>query len=157
MSSLKRIVQNTYLHLALRLFLGVTFIVSAVSKLPMQTRFIDVVKDYHMLPDSLAAVYGAALPWLELLIGVYLLLGILLRPSALVTLLISLTFMVANIGAIVKGMEHCGTCFGEWFPLAAPVALSLDMVIMASAVVLLVYGYKMQKLGVDDYFKKRII
>jgi uncharacterized membrane protein YphA (DoxX/SURF4 family) len=157
MSKLKRLVQNAYFHLALRLFLGATFIVSAVSKLPMQTRFIDVVKDYHMLPDPLAAAYGAALPWLELLIGVYLLLGILLRPSALAALLISATFMVANIGAIIKGMEHCGTCFGESFPLAAPAALALDLIMIAAAVMLLVFGHKKQKLGIDDYFEKRRI
>jgi len=147
--------QNAYLHLALRLFLGATFIVSSVSKLPMQTRFVDVVKEYHMLPDSLAYAYGAALPWLELLIGVYLLLGVLLRTNALATLLIAATFMVANIGAIAQGKEQCGTCFGEAFPLAAPAALALDCIIIAAAAVLLVYGYREQKFSVKEFFVRR--
>jgi uncharacterized membrane protein YphA (DoxX/SURF4 family) len=155
MKGLTGFLQNAYLHLALRLFLGATFIASAVTKLPMQTRFIDVVKDYHMLPDSLAYAYGAALPWLELLIGVYLLLGVLLRINALATLLIAATFMVANIGAIVKGMEHCGTCFGESFLLPTPAALIFDCFIIAAAVVLLIYGYRTQKLSVEEFFIRR--
>lgn len=155
MKCFKGFMQNAYLHLALRLFLGATFIVSSVSKLPMQTRFVDVVKEYHMLPDSLAYAYGAALPWLELLIGVYLLLGVLLRTNALATLLIAATFMVANIGAIAQGKEQCGTCFGEAFPLAAPAALALDCIIIAAAAVLLVYGYREQKFSVKEFFVRR--
>ena len=155
MMRFKGFLQNVYLHLALRLFLGATFIVSAVSKLPMQTRFIDVVKEYHMLPDSLAYAYGATLPWLELLVGVYLLLGVLLRINAIAVLLMAATFMVANIGAIVKGIEHCGTCFGESFPLTVPAALALDCIIIAAAVVLLVYGYREQKFSVEEFFIRR--
>ena len=155
MKGLTGLLKNAYTHLGLRIFLGVTFIVSAVTKLPMQTDFIDMVKGYNMLPDCLASVYGAALPWLELLIGVFLLLGILVRFGALGTLLISATFMVANIGAIVQGKENCGTCFGEAFPLAAPAALALDCVMIAAAVVLLIYGYREQKLSVDEFFIRR--
>lgn len=155
MRGLTGLLKNAYLQLALRLFMGVTFIVSAVTKLPMRTDFIDMVKGYNMLPDSLASAYGAALPWLELLIGVFLVLGILVRFGALGSLLISATFMVANIGAIVQGKEQCGTCFGEAFPLAAPAALGLDCVMMAAAVVLLVYGYREQKLSVDEFFLRR--
>lgn len=155
MKVLPVLLKNAYMHLGLRLFLGVTFIVSAVTKLPMRTDFIDMVKGYNMLPDSLASAYGAALPWLELLIGVFLVLGILVRFGALGTLLISATFMVANIGAIVQGKEQCGTCFGEAFPLAAPAALALDCVMIAAALVLLIYGYREQKLSVDEFFLRR--
>mgnify|MGYP001766384123 CR=1 FL=1 len=155
MKKLASILKHSYLHLALRLFLGVTFLVSAISKLPMQIRFIDAVKEYHMLPDSLAYAYGAVLPWLELLIGVFLILGVLLRINALATLLIAATFMVANIGAIVQGKENCGTCFGEAFPLATPAALALDCVVIAAALVLLIYGYREQKFSVDEFFIRR--
>jgi uncharacterized membrane protein YphA (DoxX/SURF4 family) len=155
MKVLPVLLKNAYMHLGLRLFLGVTFIVSAVTKLPMRTDFIDMVKGYNMLPDSLASAYGVALPWLELSIGVFLVLGILVRFGALGTLLISATFMVANIGAIVQGQEQCGTCFGEAFPLAAPAALALDCVMIAAALVLLIYGYREQKLSVDEFFLRR--
>jgi len=155
MKKIALILQNSYLHLALRLFLGATFIASAVAKLPMQERFIDVVKDYHMLPDFLAYAYGSVLPWLELLLGVYILLGMMIKQSSFTIILIGATFMVANIGAIAKGMEHCGTCFGESFPLSAPAALALDFIIIIAAVVLLVHGHRMQRLSVDEFFKRR--
>ena len=155
MKKITMILRNSYLHLALRLFLGATFIASAVAKLPMQERFIDVVKDYHMLPDFLASFYGSVLPWLELLLGVYILLGMLIKQTSFTIILIGATFMVANIGAIAKGMEHCGTCFGEAFPLSAPAALALDFIIIIAAVVLLVHGHRAQRLSVDEFFKRR--
>ncbi len=155
MKKISLILQNSYLHLALRLFLGATFIASAVAKLPMQDRFIDVVKDYHMLPDFLASFYGTALPWLELLLGVYVLLGMMIKPTSFTLVLIGATFMVANIGSIAKGMEYCGTCFGESFPLAAPAALALDFIIIIAAVVLLVHGHRAQRFSVDGYFERR--
>lgn len=154
MKKITMILRNSYLHLALRLFLGSTFIASAVAKLPMQERFIDVVKDYHMLPDFLASFYGSVLPWLELLLGVYILLGMMIKQSSFTIILIAATFMVANIGAISKGMEHCGTCFGEAFPLSAPAALALDFIVIIAAVVLLVHGHRAQKLSVDEWFRR---
>jgi uncharacterized membrane protein YphA (DoxX/SURF4 family) len=157
MKRISLLMQNSYLHLALRLFLGATFIVSAVAKLPMQDRFIDVVKDYHMLPGFLASFYGSVLPWLELLLGVYILLGMMIKQTSFTLILIGATFMVANIGAIAKGMEHCGTCFGEAFPLSAPVALALDFIVIIAAVVLLVHGHRARKLSVDGYFERRAV
>jgi uncharacterized membrane protein YphA (DoxX/SURF4 family) len=157
MKKITMILRNSYLHLALRLFLGATFIASAVAKLPMQERFIDVVKDYHMLPNFLASFYGSVLPWLELLLGVYILLGMMIKQSSFTIILIAATFMVANIGAIAKGMEHCGTCFGEAFPLSAPAALALDFIVIIAAVVLLVHGHRARKLSVDGYFENRTV
>ncbi len=155
MKRITLILHNAYLHLALRLFLGATFIASAVSKLPMQTRFIDVVKDYHLLPDSLAFAYGAVLPWLELLIGAYFLLGILLRINAIATLLVGATFLIANISAIVKGMETCGSCFGEAFPLSAGHALAFDCFILPAAVILLTVKVDAMILSLDGWFAAR--
>lgn len=155
MKRITLILHGAYLHLALRLFLGATFIASAASKLPMQTRFVDVVKEYHLLPDPLAFAYGSTLPWLELLIGAYFLLGILSRINAVATLLVGATFLVANISAMVKGMETCGSCFGEAFPLSASHALVFDGFILLAAVILLTVKADAMILSLDGWFAAR--
>ncbi len=149
------VLRNSYLVMVLRLFVGATFVFSAVTKLPLQSRFVEIVQSYHLLPYSLATAYGIALPWIELLIGAYLLLGVLLKPSAFATLLIGLSFMIANVTAIVRGELYCGSCFGESIPLSAFHALTLDCFLMLAALLLLLAGSNSQLLSLEGWFARR--
>ena len=65
------------------------------------------------------------------MVGGYLLLGTLLQPSAVATIPIGITFMVANVSAIIQEEEHCGSCFGEAVPLSVSQALTLDIFIVS--------------------------
>lgn len=149
------VLRNSYLLVALRLFAGATLFFSAVTKLPLQSRFVEVVQSYHLLPGPLATAYGLALPWVELLIGAYLLLGILLKPSAFATLLIGLSFMIANVTAIVRGELYCGSCFGESIPLSAYQALTLDCFLMLAALLLLLVGSSTQLVSLEGWLARR--
>lgn len=146
--------RNSYLILVLRLFVGATFIFSAVTKLPIQSQFVEIVKSYHLLPDPLATAYGIALPWIELLIGVYLLLGVLLKPSAFITILIGISFLIANVSAIVRGEQYCGSCFGESISLPASLALTLDLLIMIAALLLLLARSNRQLFSLEGWFAR---
>ena len=145
---------KSYLFLLLRLLVGATFVFASVTKLPEHSLFVAVVKGYHLLPDSLATAYALALPWAELLIGVYLILGILLRPSAVVTILIGISFLVANISAIVQGEQYCGGCFGEAIFLSVWQALVIDIFILAAALLLL-FARDGKRFGFDSWFARR--
>ncbi|MBT4510718.1 MAG: DoxX family membrane protein [Chloroflexi bacterium] len=131
------LISNSYLNLTLRLLLGVTFIVSAVSKLPDHTKFVEIVKDQDLLPDVLVTVFGNALPWIELVVGVYLLFGILRRPSALVTLLMAISFMIANVNSLINDKDKCGSCFGDTVTLTVAQSITIDIFIFIAALVLL--------------------
>ncbi len=137
---MKAILTNKYASLVCRLSLGIVFVVSAVSKLPKHSVFVEIVKDYDLLPDFLAVIYGNVLPWVELIVGVYLLAGILVRQSAVVAVLMGLSFMVANISSIVSGDSQCGSCFGETFTLPLWMAATLDVYILIAAAVLVVFA-----------------
>lgn len=146
---------NGWFQLGLRLFVGGIFLFSAVSKLPHHTEFEGIVKDYNLLPGALATAYANALPWVELFIGVYLVLGVLVRPSALVSLLTGISFMVANISAMVRGDEHCGDCFGDVWTLAPWESLTIDVFLLAVAIVILLNRKGSSSLGLDGLFPGR--
>lgn len=129
--------QNVWLHLGLRLALGGVFIASAVSKFPHHTEFEGIVKDYDLLPDALATAYANALPWVEMLVGIYLLSGVLIRPAALVSVLMGISFMIANITALVQDRAHCGSCFGDVWTLAVWQAIAIDCGVLIAAMLLL--------------------
>ena len=120
---LSALISNPYSNLGLRLFIGVIFLLSATSKLPHHVEFEAVVKEYEILPDVLASAYANALPWVELLVGVYLITGVLMKTGAILTLLMGISFMVANIKSIVQGEALCGDCFGEVWSLPVEQAI----------------------------------
>lgn len=144
-----------YISLLIRLLIGGIFIVSSITKLPLQSRFVEVVQSYQLLPDILAAAYGFALPWIELLVGCYLVLGILVKPAVFVTVLMSISFLVANISSIIRGDSYCPNCFGELMPLTVVQAITIDVLVIIGAVILLLITGKMGVFSFDSWYLKR--
>ena len=145
---------NRYLALILRLILGIMFIVSAQSKLPHHSEFVIIVKDYELLPAWLASAYGNALPWIELLVGVYLVMGILTRLSAIICFLNGISFMVANITAIIRDHESCGSCFGDLVILPVYQAIIIDVLVLIASAILIFLPLKNHIFSLDSLFKK---
>jgi len=149
------VLERVNLAVLLRLLVGGTFVFSGATKLLSHSQFVDTVDSYHILPHSLATAYGVTLPWVELVIGAYLVLGILIRPSALVVLLMGISFMVANVRAIFSGEEYCGSCFGEAVIFPAWQSLIVDILIMIAAIYLLAVGSGKGMWGFDSWFAQR--
>lgn len=135
-----------------RLALGGALFFSGANKLPMHSEFVNLVNSYHLLPVWMGTVYATILPWVELLIGAYLILGILIRPSAIVAALMAVSFMVANISSIIRGDDQCLSCFGEAFSLSPWQSLIIDGVIVIIAMYLMTVGHKKQFLSFDAWF-----
>lgn len=146
---------NRYLALILRLILGIMFIVSAQSKLPHHSEFVIIVKDYDLLPGWLAGAYGNALPWIELLVGVYLVMAILTRLSAIICFLNGISFMIANITAVVRGHESCGSCFGELIILPVYQAIIIDVLVLIASAILIFYPPENHIFSLESLFKKK--
>jgi len=72
-----------YLTVGFRVFLATVFVVAGGSKVLHPWVFVHTVESYHMLPDTLARPFGLGLPWIEVLLGLYLLLGLFIRITRL--------------------------------------------------------------------------
>ena len=132
---------NRYLLLVLRLVIGLTLIFSAAGALPHQAEFVSAVQGHGLLPGLLANVYGSVLPWLEMLIGALLVVGLFTRFAAGVTLLMVISFLVANGTSVYHSVKNwsasCG-CF-HWVTVRTGDALIIDIVLMVFAVLLLLH------------------
>ncbi|HEY8285171.1 MAG TPA: MauE/DoxX family redox-associated membrane protein [Chloroflexota bacterium] len=100
--------RSRYLALAFRLFLAVVFLIAGGSKLAHANLFVDTVKGYKMLPGSLVRPFGLALPWIEVLVGLYLLVGLFTRLAALAAGVFLVIFLFALGVQIAHG--HTGDC-----------------------------------------------
>ncbi|MGD8878537.1 MAG: MauE/DoxX family redox-associated membrane protein [Syntrophobacterales bacterium] len=95
----------------LRIVLGSVFIYASLDKIRHPDLFAEAVYNYQLLPDVTVNLVAILLPWLELLSGSLLVLGLWMEGS----ILILSGLMVVFIGALginlARGLDvHCG-CF----------------------------------------------
>ena len=95
-----------------RLFLGAVLVVAGLLKVGHPLTSQRAVQAYDLLPLGLAGVVGLALPFLEIVLGVLLVLGLFTRPVAVVSTLLMVAFVVGIAQAWARGLTiDCG-CFG---------------------------------------------
>jgi uncharacterized membrane protein YphA (DoxX/SURF4 family) len=137
-------------NLILRFIIGGVFIVSAIVKIgnvqvshahgmqfshvPDLTQFAQDVANYHVPPRALNNLVAITLPWIELLAGGLLVLGIWKRASAVVITALMVVFLAAIGSALAHGYDiRCG-CFGTVDARRVGVtALAEDVVLLAMA------------------------
>jgi uncharacterized membrane protein YphA (DoxX/SURF4 family) len=150
--TLGKALDNKYLTLAFRVILGSIFIIAGVTKLSNQAQFVALVVTYGLLPEALAQFYATVLPWLEMAIGVWLIMGLLLRLAAGISILVIVSFIVANGIGLYSGLtDECG-CFGQAFVLSTSQSVVMDLVMLVMAWQLSFHGVAF--LSIDSWLKK---
>ncbi len=94
-------------------FLGGVFIAAAYHKIVHPDEFALTVATYQILPLNLINLQAIGLPWMELLVGAALIIGIWTRESALVTVGMNIMFIVAIIIVLYRGEEIMCGCFAS--------------------------------------------
>jgi len=98
--------------LFVRVVLGAIFVVAGVSKVGHAAEFAQQIAAFRLLPQPVIAPMALVLPFLEILLGGYLVIGLFTRVAAWIGALLLLVFDGAIASAVVRGMTlNCG-CFG---------------------------------------------
>ena len=101
-----------WLTLVARLALGGVLLAAGGLKVSKPSESANASAAYKILPTDLAHLVGYALPWLEVAIGLLLIIGVMVRPAAVVGGLVMLVFIGAITSVWARGMViDCG-CFG---------------------------------------------
>jgi uncharacterized membrane protein YphA (DoxX/SURF4 family) len=107
-------------ELIFRVALGGIFLISGLAKISDQVRFLLTLRAFKFFFDPLLPLGAIVLPWLEFLLGFFLLVGLMTRTSALMISALNLVFTAGLLSVVVRGMEvDCG-CFGllaDWIGL----------------------------------------
>lgn len=95
-----------------RLFLGVVLVYAGAAKVGKPLTSQRAVQAYEIMPSTLAGYVGLALPFVEILLGVLLLLGLFTRIAAVVATVLMVAFIIGISQAWARGLTiDCG-CFG---------------------------------------------
>jgi uncharacterized membrane protein YphA (DoxX/SURF4 family) len=101
---------NPRVQLALRLLLGAFFVYASLDKIASPADFARIVYQWQVagpVPSNLVAV---TLPWVELVAGLLLILGVWRREAALVIALMLVVFLGAAASVLARGIDvqNCG-------------------------------------------------
>lgn len=101
-----------WISFAMRLLVGGVWIVAGLLKLPDPAASVRAVRAYQLLPEAIVPAVGYALPIIEVLVGVSLVIGLLVRIGAVLSGVLFILFIVGISAAWARGLQiDCG-CFG---------------------------------------------
>jgi putative oxidoreductase len=102
---------HPWLTIRVQLALGVIFIVAALPKLLDPPSFAHMIYNYRLVPGGVINLAALIMPWLEILCGLALVIGVWTRPARDLIALMLIFFIVAISINIFRGNAiDCG-CF----------------------------------------------
>lgn len=127
-----------YVVLVLRLALGLTLVVAGTLKVGHAAALASSIAGFRLLPADLTTLLALALPYIEILLGIYLLVGLFTRTVAWVCTVQFVLYAAAIASAVVRGIPaNCG-CFGpgdaataDWPHVAFDLVLALACLVIA--------------------------
>ena len=94
-----------------RVILGIIFIYASYEKILDPAGFSKNIHNYHITPIAVENLAALIIPWMELIIGVFLIFGVFLEGSTSITIGLYIFFIIILSQAVFRGIDvHCG-CF----------------------------------------------
>jgi len=98
-----------FLTFLLRLALGSVFVYAGLQKYSYPYQFTETVMAYQLLPHPLVGLTVAIVPWVEMVSGALLLLGIKPRSCLLLIQTVLVIFMIVLAVTMLRGLNiDCG-------------------------------------------------
>ena len=105
------IIKSMNLPLIFRIILGVVFIYASYEKILNPVGFSDNIHNYHITPVAIENLAALIIPWMELIVGVFLIMGVFLEGVTIITICMLIFFIFILSQAVFRGIDvHCG-CF----------------------------------------------
>lgn len=109
---MKKYLGNELIGFIFRLILAIVMLYAGGIKLFEPHGARDAILAYRIFPPELAPILGYALPIAEIAIGIFLLIGLFVRLSAVFTAILMVAFIIGIVSVWVRGYSiDCG-CFG---------------------------------------------
>lgn len=108
---MKRLFENKYLVIAVRVVLGALFMYASFDKMANPEAFANIIDNYHLLPFQLVNPLAIFLPWLEFITGLLLIIDKWVKGSLLIYSALLVIFIIALSQALIRGLDISCGCF----------------------------------------------
>ena len=107
----KRALMNQYLCFALRVLLGSCFVYASLGKITHPAQFAGAVANYRIVPYAVLNLGAVILPWIELITGLFLIIGFKSHASLIIIGLLLVMFEVMILLNMYRGTPISCGCF----------------------------------------------
>jgi len=109
--TMSRLLTSPWLTVRVQIALGIIFVVAALPKIVDPPSFAHMIYNYHLLPGALINLMALVMPWIELLCGLALILGIWQGTARSIIGALLIAFVLAIAINLARGNAiDCG-CF----------------------------------------------
>jgi uncharacterized membrane protein YphA (DoxX/SURF4 family) len=105
------ILENSWLELAARWILGLTFIYASYNKILFPAEFAKIIYGYDLFPNALINLIAIILPFMELVTGIGLIIGVYPRSAVLIVNVLLVAFIILLSTNLIRGHEFDCGCF----------------------------------------------
>jgi putative oxidoreductase len=107
----KRLLTHPWLTIRVQIALGAIFVIAAWPKIADPPSFAHMIYNYRLVPSSLINISALVMPWVELLAGLALLLGLWKSAArTVITALLAIFIVAISINLSRDNAIDCG-CF----------------------------------------------
>lgn len=103
-------ISTSFYHGA-RIILGIVFVYASYDKILHPAAFAKIIHNYQILPDELINLSAMVLPWFELTIGSFLIIGVWLPGSVFIANILLIVFFSAILYNKARGLDVSCGCF----------------------------------------------
>jgi len=143
-----------WIGLVFRVVLGGVLLVAGLLKYQHLDKSQMAVRAYELLPIALANFLGIVLPFLEIAVGILLIIGAAVRVSAVISGLLMFAFSIGIAQAWARGLSiDCG-CFGGGGQVAPGTANYLPELVRDAGLALMafyLFRFPQSKFGLDRH------
>ena len=156
--------ENSWIELAARWILGLTFIYASYQKILAPADFAKIVYGYDLFPHAVINLIAIILPFIELVAGLALILGIYPRAAVLIVNGMLVAFIIVLSINLIRGHEfNCG-CFSvkkAGFLSSAKPTLVRDIIYLMMGIQVFLFSearkatFRFQKKDAEKYKSNR--
>lgn len=106
---IKKVLMSGHLALILRLFVGYYFVYASMSKIPYPAQFADILAAYRLFPFPIINAMAVIVPWMELVTGLFIIIGLRNKASAIIIIFSYVVFNISvGLNVITDSPITCG-------------------------------------------------
>ena len=130
----RRIPTHPLTALAFRLYLGGLFVYASLYKINYTAEFAETIAGYQMVPYWGVNLLAVILPWIELISGILLVIGIRTRTASAVVGFLLVLFTLGIVTNLLRGSQISCGCFQSTDDPISGWTVFRDLVWLAMAV-----------------------